>query len=409
VTAAMALEEKVVKETDGFYCAGYSVVAGTKISCWRDGGHGSETFAKGVSNSCNPVFMEVASRVGNKKFYEYIEAFGLKERTGIELLGEASGYFHSQSVFNEVELATSAFGQTFKVTPIQMINAAAAVVNGGYLLEPHIVKEIVDESGNIIQKFEPKIKRQVISFETSKIMCSLLENVVSEGTGTNAYIAGYRVGGKTGTSEKRDKLDEFGQHSYRIASFLGFAPADDPQIMCLIILDEPDVYPRGGGALAAPVVRNVLGESLAYLGVKKQYKEGENADVELEAPDLIGRTLEEAQEMLKRSAILYEIFGDKEDIVTKQIPKAGTMMNKKSKVFLYFGEDAAAKTVIVPRVIGDSPQNAQQAMFDNDLNIEFIGGKLTKGAVVVRQDPMPGTEMEVGSIIKVEFSEYSVE
>lgn len=264
VTASAGLEDKVVDLDDTFHCPGHAIVADRIIRCHKYGGHGSETFLQGVQNSCNPVFMAVAERLGTDRFLYYMERFGLNEKTGIDLPGEAVSIMHKKDNIGPVELATMSFGQSFQITPMQLIRAGAAVVNGGYLVTPHFGVSISDENGNIVKTFEYNQSKQAISKETSELMSTILESVVSQGTGRNCHIPGYRIGGKTATSEKLPRSS----NKY-ISSFMGFAPANDPQIMILVIVDEPQgIY--YGGTVAAPVAKELFENILPYLGIEPQ-------------------------------------------------------------------------------------------------------------------------------------------
>lgn len=264
VTASAGLEDKVVSLTDTFHCPGHAIVADRIIRCHKAGGHGSETFLQGVQNSCNPVFMAVAERLGTDRFLFYLGKFGLNEKTGIDLPGEAISIMHKKENIGPVELATMSFGQSFQITPMQLIRAGAAVVNGGYLVTPHFGVSISDEEGNVIKTFEYDQSKRAISLETSELMSTILESVVSEGTGRNCHIPGYRIGGKTATSEKLPRSS----NKY-ISSFMGFAPADNPQVMILVIVDEPQgIY--YGGTVAAPVAKELFENILPYLGIEPQ-------------------------------------------------------------------------------------------------------------------------------------------
>ncbi|PKM49803.1 MAG: peptidoglycan glycosyltransferase [Firmicutes bacterium HGW-Firmicutes-7] len=267
VTASAGLEEKVVSLTDTFYCPGYAIVADRHIRCHKYGGHGSETFLEGVQNSCNPVFMAVAERLGVERFLYYMDKFGLNEKTGVDLPGEAISIMHKKENIGPVELATMAFGQSFQITPLQLLRAGSAVVNGGYLVTPHFAVNVTDKEGNIIETFEYDTSKKAISEETSNLMGSILESVVSVGTGRNCYIPGYKIGGKTATSEKLPR-----SNNKYISSFLGFAPADNPQVMILVIVDEPQgIY--YGGTVAAPVAKELFENILPYLGIGPIYEE----------------------------------------------------------------------------------------------------------------------------------------
>ena len=265
-TSAMAIEENVISSNDVFYCNGSKHVGNYDIHCWKSGGHGSQTFERAVQNSCNPAFIEIGARVGMSKFYEYMSGLGFREKTGIDLPGEVIGLVAAKENFNEVELATSSFGQGFTVTPIQMITGVNAIANDGMMVRPHIVKRFVDSEGNVVKEFGTEEIRQIVSESTSKQLREVLESVVSEGSGSGAYIKGYRVGGKTGTSEKVPR----GNGKY-VASFVGIAPCDDPEIVCLVMLDEPMGGAYFGGIIATPVARNIMEETLAYLGIEPSY------------------------------------------------------------------------------------------------------------------------------------------
>lgn len=332
LTSSMGLEEKVIDIDSHFHCKGYHMVGGRMIKCWRyPRAHGSETFLEGVQNSCNPVFMEVAERVGPKKFNEYMKMFGCNEKTGIDVPGEAVGIMHELKDIGPVELATMSFGQSFQITPLQLLRASSAVVNGGYLITPHFGSEIIDNEGEVIKKLEYHKGKQVISKETSDTMKKILESVVAEGTGNKAYIPGYRIGGKTATSEKLPRSSK----KY-IASFLGFAPAEDPQVMALVIIDEPQgIY--YGGTVAGPVMKEILDNTLPYLNIKPVYSKEELEMDEVEkvvVPNLISKKLEAAKKELKNIDLGVELIGTG-DTIQDQFPLAGDEVNPKSKVILY--------------------------------------------------------------------------
>ena len=299
----------------------------------------------GVKNSCNPVFIEVGSRVGEQKFMEYFSGLGFTQKTGIELPGEAYGIFHDKVNFNEVELATSSFGQSFQITPLQMIAGVGAVCNGGRLMRPHLVKQLTDSNGNVVVEYESEMIRQVISSETSKTLCGILEQVVSGGTGSGAYIKGFRVAGKTGTSEKIPR----GNGKY-IASFAGFAPADDPQVVCLVILDEPSAGLYYGGQIATPVVRNILEDTLNYLGIEPAYTPEEKATLETTVPNVTGKPLNEAKNIITNSNLKVKIEGGG-DKVLSQIPQGGIMVNQKSTITLYTEQNQTVTKTVVPNVL----------------------------------------------------------
>ena len=302
-TSAMGLEENVVNEKSQFNCSGSRVVAGRTIKCWRSPrSHGAETFVQGVQNSCNPVFMEVAERVGASKFYDYMIKFGFKSKTNIDLPGEAVGILHNKSNIGPVELATMSFGQSFQITPMQLLSAGAAAVNGGYKVTPHFGKEIINDAGEVLTTFEYVKGEQIISTETSERLKKILESVVSEGGGKKAYIPGYRIGGKTATSQKLPR----GSGKYT-ASFLAFAPADNPVLMALVIIDEPQgtYY---GGTIAGPVMKEILANALPYLGVEPSYSEAEQKLEEVQkvtVPAFIGMKVKEAKGLAEKQGVTY--------------------------------------------------------------------------------------------------------
>ncbi|MCK9478625.1 MAG: stage V sporulation protein D [Firmicutes bacterium] len=399
-TAAMALEEKVVSLNDTFFCTGSKKVASHNIRCWKAGGHGSQTFVEGVKNSCNPVFIEVGARIGAVQFMNYFTGLGFTQKTGIELPGEAPGIFHTRAKFNEVELATSSFGQSFQITPLQMISGVAAIANGGQLMRPHLVKSLTDSNDNIVTEFESEMVRQVISKETSDTLCWLLEKVVADGTGSGAYIKGFRVAGKTGTSEKLPR----GSGKY-VASFAGFAPADDPQVVCLVILDEPSSGLYYGGQIASPVVRSILEDTLNYLGIEPAYTAEEKATLETSVPTVAGQTIKDAKSALSNQNLKAKVIGQG-DTVLSQIPKGGIKVNQQSTITLYTEEYSEPVTVTVPNVLQNSVLSASDIILKANLNIKVVGAGASPevgGVTAYKQDPPAGTVVEAGTIVTVEF------
>lgn len=399
--AAMALEDNVVSLTDHFFCNGSVKVADHDISCANKNGHGAQTFAEGVQNSCNPVFIAVGQRVGAERFKKYVEWFGFRSKTGIELPGEASGLFYSDDNFNITELATSSFGQGLKVTPLQMITLASALGNGGKMYKPHLVKKIVDKDCNTIQTIEPEFVRQIVSKETADTVCNVLESVVSKGGGKNAYLAGYRIAGKTGTSEKLPR----GSRKY-IASFIGIAPADDPQIACLVMLDQPPVGKTYyGGMIAAPVVKNIMSETLQYLGVEPEYTEDELKDIDITVPNLADVSRSDAEKTLTELGLSIRFVGNSET-VTDQIPKAYAKVPKGIRVVAYTGDETAKKTVTVPKVVGLSASEANSRITGAGLNVRINGASLGQSgyAICSSQSPNDGAEVEPGTIITLDFT-----
>lgn len=404
-TSAMALDENVVSLNDVFSCSGSKNVAGTNIRCWKHGGHGSQTFLDGMKNSCNPVFMDVGARIGAQKFIDYYKGMGFTKPTGIELTGEANGLFHDANKFNEVELATSSFGQTFQVTPLQMVAATAAVANDGYFIKPRLVKALTDQNGNIVKNYEPEVVRQIISAETSQILCGALEKVVSEGTGRNAYVSGYRVAGKTGTSEKLPRNSK----KY-IASFLGFAPADDPKVVCLLILDEPTGDQYFGGLIAAPVVGKIMEDTLRYLNVEPLYTQEEMEKLDTSVPDLTGMEISSARSALSNQNLKIRILGNGKTVIN-QMPKPLAKVNVNSIITVYTENEQTVKNVTVPNVEKMTVAEATQALAGVDLNIKIEGAGASRdgsSARAYRQEPAAGTVIEQGSVISVEFRTLEV-
>lgn len=332
VTSSAGLGEGVVSPESSFYCRGFHVAGDRQIKCWRyPRTHGSETFVQGVQNSCNPVFMEIGERLGAETFLQYMQKFGFTEKTGVDLAGEATGIIHKLENIGPVELATMSFGQSFQITPLQLLRAASAIVNGGHLITPHFAKAVVDGEGNTVEEFSYETGEQIISRETSETMKTILESVVSEGTGSKAYIPGYRIGGKTATSEKLPRRS--GKY---IASFMSFAPAEDPQVMALVLIDEPQgVY--YGGTVAGPVMQELLQNILPYLGIEPRYSEKEAeemADMKTTVPELTGMTINEAKNELFRAGLSAEVAAEGE-MVERQMPPAGETVNKGTKILLY--------------------------------------------------------------------------
>ena len=409
ITASMALDTEVCAPTGEYYnCPGYHIVAGRRKACWKAAGHGLIDFTQAVKYSCNPAFMMIGAKVGARNFYDYFDRFGLREPTRIDLPGEADGIFYDYDTLAKEtgeELASSSFGQTFKVTPIQICTAVAAAVNGGKLMQPYIVSQVLDPEGNALSTTEPVVKRQVISEQTSETICSILEKVVgdSDGSGKNAYVPGYRIGGKTGTSEKLD-AKENGEVTKRIASFLGIAPANDPQVLVLVVLDEPQMQNIFGSVIAAPVVGAIMSDILPYLQVEPQYTAEELADVEVTVPYVTGSLVHDALSTLSAKNLSYKLVGDGVE-VTGQLPSSGTEAPKGTRVILYTG-DAEPTPASVPDVIGLSPQQANRTILNAGFNIRLDGADIESGGTVaVLQEPAAGTEAAEGTIITVTFAD----
>ncbi len=413
ITLAAALEDGAVNLNSAYYCGGAKDYPGreTTLHCWKDGGHGYETLAQALQNSCNIAFADIGLQLGGSSLYDYIEAFGLLERTGVDMSGEALGVFHSrEKLMSNAQLTAVVAGQSVKPTPIQMVRAISAVVNGGYVLKPYVVSEVLDENGNVIEKHGKTVIRQAISAETSKLMCELIESVVTKGTAGNAQLAGFRIGGKTGTSEKLDVYEADGTLTKdRIVSFVGIAPMDNPQYICLVALDTPSrstgIY-ISGGVMAAPVVRDIFSDTLLYLGVQPDYSNVDMATVNVQMPDVRDLSEEEAAELLKEQSLRYRTEGDGES-VTGQIPGPGELLPGNSQVILYMGADLPLERVTVPNLKNMSVSQARDV-------VESIGLYLqTKGsgryyATVTDQSPAPGTELARGATVTVELTDQTV-
>ncbi|MBE6764288.1 MAG: PASTA domain-containing protein [Ruminococcaceae bacterium] len=403
VTMAAALEEGLTSVNDSFYCSGGLNFGKRRISCHKSAGHGAESLTKGMMNSCNPVFMTLASRLGGTLFSKYYTAFGFTEKTGIDLPAEGVGVYHSAESLNAhpADLAVSSFGQTNTVTPIQMATAIAAVSNGGYLVTPHVVGQVLDEDGNIVETTETSIKRQVISNETSDIINSMLEQTVSGGTAKNGYISGYRLGGKTGTSEKISQNAQTGTRTY-VASFCAIAPADDPEIVMLVMLDNPQGPSHMGGTIAAPVARNVLKEVLPYLGVETIYSADDVKLIDTLTPNVVQRTRDEAKAELSAKGLKMRIIGNG-DTVVSQVPAAGSSIPKEGTVVVMTEETDMLMTT-VPNVMNMTPTQANSAIKNAGLNIRYSGtGYDSSMGIVVAQDIPRGQRVAQGTVITVEF------
>ncbi len=402
VTLSMAMEEGLVTLNDTFSCPGYIRVADRTIRCWKSGGHGHQTLSKAIQNSCNPAFITIGAKMGTEKFYQYFKNFGLTEKTGVDLNGEASGIWFT--TFQEVELATASFGQNFKITPLQMIPAVAPASNGGKLITPHVVKEITetqeDGTEKVVKSFEGAQKRQVISAETSALVCDLLEEVVTVGSGKNAYVKGYRVAGKTGTSEKIDDYVATGIKNY-ISSFIGFAPADDPEYAILVMLDTPSAGEIYGGIIAAPVAGDILGDILPYLGVQPQYTEEELATLDIAIPSYMDQTLEEAEKNLIAEEIKYKVKGNG-DTVVAQMPEAGSTMPQSGTVILYTGDSKPSKNITVPNLVDYSVAGATNRIKQSGLNVRVVGNfNSGTDVLVISQSPAAGTVVAEGAVVTI--------
>ena len=405
LTLSAALEEGVVDKTTTVNCGGSVNISGYTIHCSNKNGHGLQTLVQSVGNSCNPAFINYGLRIGSEKFYEYMRSFGLMNTTGIDLGGEAVGVFAADSSFTQLDLACYAFGQNFTVTPLALIAAQAACVNGGYLHTPYLVERIADSDGNVTYRHDDTPVRQVISEQTSATVRECLEYVVASGTGKNGQVAGYRIGGKTGTADK-------GQTGDVVVSFLCFAPADDPQVIMLITMDTPSratgTYVSGGN-MVAPTASTVMAEILPYLGVEPSYSAEELLGMDTTVPNVIGMSVEEAKTKLKDRALSYKIVGDGETI-TDQTPAGGAIIPGKSSVILYVGEEKSTDKCVVPHLIGKTPSEANTTATAAGLLIRFSGttGSESSSVRVLSQSIDEGTEVEAGTVITVQLGDTSV-
>ena len=438
VTASMALEEDVVTVNESNTCTGSLVVADRKIHCHKVQGHGSLTFAEGIQQSCNPWLMKVGLRLGTNTFYSYLKAFGYLEKTGIDLPGEGGGVFAAQSAFTDLDLAIYAFGQNFNVTLIQQITAISAVANGGYLVTPHFVSSITDQSGNVIQSFNNNVRRQVVSESVCQTVAQILEEGVSgSGGAKNAYVAGYRLAAKTGTSEKKEREcplcghtanpktidgigmfvcsmcnyagtpEEFAVSEKYVCSTVAFAPADDPQYAIIIMVDEPTKGTLYGSVVAAPYVANVMETILPYLGVEAVYTESELKNMAKTMPNLVGYSVSAAKNYCQKLGIDIEIVGADEGIIRRQYPEGGTVVEKNSaKILAYVDKETETLTVKVPDVTGMSAVAANQVLINAGLNIRILGTKnYLSGteATVISQSVAAGEVVPLGTVVEVTF------
>lgn len=400
ITMAAGLEENVVKYDEKFTCTGSVNVADRIYSCHNTAGHGTQTLTEGLMNSCNPYFITIGQRLGVDTFYKYFEAFGFTEETGIDLPGEASPkagvtYFKKDTM-TKVNLASSSFGQSFQITPIQMITAVNAIANDGKLMQPYIVSKTLDSDGNVILQNQPIEKRQVVSESTSEKIMASMEQVALNGTARNAYVAGYRVGGKTGTS---DKLNNVGQV---VASFVGVAPTNDPRITVLIVVDEPEGA-TGGGAVAAPVAGEVIENTLTYLNVERQYNDSEKALLDVQVPSVTGDSVSEAKSSLEEDKFSVQIVGEG-DKVLSQMPASGQYIPQGGVIVLYTEKQKKKMKTVVPDFTGMTITEANYAAVNAGINIKVSGNSLSEESMTAyRQSSLKGSEVESGSTVTVYF------
>ena len=404
ITAAVALEENLIStDHEGdFVCKGYEEVNGIKISCWRKNPHGYQSLRTALGNSCNPAFMQLGKKIGASTLYKYYSAFGLFEKTGAALASETTGIFHKLENVKSVELATMSFGQRITITPLQLITAVSAIANNGTLVQPRIVKQIVNSDTGVITNIDPVEVRQVISKETSSTMRNLMESVVTKGTGNKAQVSGYSIGGKTGTSEPSPGKENEGY----VASYVAISPTENPEIVLLVALYDPQGTSHQGGTVVGPVVAQMLSEILPYMGLTsdniKTTTTSSSTNTTSTVPDVRNRTLAEAEKILKNSGfeVNYSVVGDKNTLLVKdQVPSSGISLLNKSKIILYTEENDVRVSVTVPDLTGKTLSQAKEDLWNKNLNISASNS----GSKIISQTPTAGSSVEEGSVITVKF------
>ena len=404
VTAAIGIEENLINESNTFYCNGSTTVAGQHYDCHKRQGHGTQTLAQSMSNSCNPAFITIGQQIGISTFSKYFKAFGLTEKTGIDLPGEANSTYHTEAKMGPVELSSTSFGQTFNITPMQLITAAAACVNGGYLVRPHLVEKMLDENGKAVKTTNTGYRRQVISESTSATLRTLMQFVAENGA-KNALVAGYKVGAKTGTSEKVSKIQATGDTYLYVGSCVSVAPADDPEVAVLVLLDEPKGDKYYGGVISAPVNGKIMTDILPYLGYEPSYSESELKNLATTVPEMVGDTVDNAKAKLSSAKLEYQIQGKGEKIV-RQLPEAGNRILSGGVVVLYT-EETEDKTVTVPDLTELTATEVNKKAAQSGINIEFSGNTTSGGLKSYRQSVEAGTSVNAGTIVTVYFRDDS--
>jgi len=404
--ASAALEENLVNEKTSFTCTGSIEVEGETIHCSNISGHGTQSFVEAISNSCNPAFIQIGQMLGAGKFRQYYQGFGFSDKTGIDLPGEAEDSFWKEGKMGGVDLAVASFGQNFTITPIQMITACAAVSNGGYVVQPHVVSKITDSKGNVIKTVDKKVKRQVISDDTSKKMNEYLEYNTERQGAAAGYISGYKVAGKTGTTEKRGvtKVESSFSEDY-ISSFCGYAPADDPQIAMLVFFDTPDGDAYYGSQVSSPVFINIMSEVLPYLDVKTSYTDEELGYVDASAGDYTGVSVDEAKTAVEADGFTATVKGNGSTVIS-QIPTVSSGLQKGGSIVLYTDSDSQSETVSVPSLIGLSPDEVNDVASAYGLNVSFSGATTSSGTSS-SQNVEAGTSVSPGTVITVSFADSS--
>ena len=406
VTAAIALEENLVNKNSSFFCNGHATVAGQSYHCHKTSGHGSQNLMQAISNSCNPAFITIGQLVGVNTFSKYFKAFGFTEKTGIDLPGEATSTYHKEEKMGPVELASSSFGQTFNVTPMQLICAIAATVNGGYLVQPHMVEKILDENSKVKKTVASSTKRQVISESTSATMRELL-NFVAENGAKNSLVPGYNIGAKTGTSQKVSKIQQTGDKRLYIGSCATVAPIEKPEIAVLVMLDEPKGEKYYGGAISAPVNSKIMADILPYLGFEPSYTDEQLKKLAITVPDTVGDTVANAKGKITTQKLEYKVVGNGEKVV-RQLPAAGSKVISGGVVILYTEDGTTASKATVPNFTGLSATEANAAAARAGVNVEFSGNTSTGGLKAYKQSVEAGKEVDAGTVITVYFSDDNV-
>lgn len=398
--ASAALEENVVNLNTTYNCTGSIQVDKYKMKCHYHPGHGTQTLTQGLENSCNPFFITIGQKLGVHNYFKYFDAFGFTQKTNIDLPGEASPQYYKEDQYGIVELSSASFGQTNSLTPIQVCTGLCAIANGGKLLQPYLVSSIVDANGKTVKKTETKEIRQVISADTSEKVRKMMKSVVDNGTGKNGYVAGYSVGGKTGTSTKLGESKN-GEGDKYIVSFGAIAPSDDPEIAMLIIVDEPN-QDLGGGALCAPIAAQVTQEAMNVLGIEPKYNDSEMKDLSKQTPNVVGKSLDEAKKTLEENNLNFVVVGD-DSTVTRQCPSGADTIPNGGTVYLYT-DDAEKQTVIVPDFTGLTVNEAKDLASSSNLNIQIAGNSMSSGTVVAyRQSEEKQAKVEKGTVVTVTF------
>ncbi len=407
VTLSMALEEGTVNEDSRFNCTGYFNLYNEDIGCHNTSGHGTQTYSQALCNSCNPAFIQIGQSVGEEKFWEYYQGFGFSEKTGIDLPGESEDLFFSEDgSMGPVDLAVASFGQNFSITPIQMITAASAIANGGEIVQPHVVKQILGADGSVVQNISTDTKRQVISKETAEKLRRIMEQNAISGTGKNGYVAGYRIAGKTGTTEKLSDSNGDGVDDY-IASYCGFAPADNPEIAMLVFFDTPLTGNYYGSAVAAPVFANIMGEVLPYLEIDAQYTESEAKNVDTIAGTYTGLSVTEASKIVNADGFDVTIKGEGTTVVA-QVPAAGSKIPTGGTIVLYTDETSIEEKVTVPNLVGFSLSDVNYIASYYGINVSITGSVSSSDSTSSTQDIAEGTQVSPGTVVTVSFSSTSV-